>query len=74
VDPIACPWEARTDSPAKKAEQPKNEQNYDDCPQHGISPFINNDEIIGLINPMIFGLAVQKNENSSRNGEDRQYN
>jgi hypothetical protein len=39
MDPTAGFWEARTDPPTEKAEQPKYEQYYDDGPQHEISPF-----------------------------------
>jgi hypothetical protein len=39
VDPIAGLWEAWADPPTEKAEQPQDEQNYDDGPYHEISPF-----------------------------------
>ena len=39
VNPIAGAWEAWTYVSTQKAEQPQDKQNYDDCPQHEISPF-----------------------------------
>jgi hypothetical protein len=39
VNPIASFREATTDPATKKAKQPQDEQNYDDCPQHFVSPF-----------------------------------
>ena len=39
VNPIAGTREARTDVPAEKAEQPQDEQDNNDSPQHEISPF-----------------------------------
>jgi len=39
VDPAAGLWEAWTYVPAEKAEQPQYYQNYDDGPNHDISPF-----------------------------------
>jgi hypothetical protein len=39
VNPTADLREARKHAPTEKAEQPKYEQNYDDRPQHEISPF-----------------------------------
>jgi hypothetical protein len=39
MDPTAGFREAWTDSPTEKAEQPQDEQNYDDSPQHEVSPF-----------------------------------
>jgi len=42
MDPIPGAREARADVPAKKADQPQNEQNNDDSPNHGVSPFLIN--------------------------------
>ncbi len=39
VHPIASARETRTDISAESAEQPQDKQDYDDCPQHEISPF-----------------------------------
>jgi hypothetical protein len=39
VNPIAGLREATTDPATKKAKQPQDEQNYNDCPQHFVSPF-----------------------------------
>jgi hypothetical protein len=39
VNPTAGLWEAWTDSSTKEAEQPQYYQDYDDSPQHEISPF-----------------------------------
>jgi hypothetical protein len=39
MDPTTGFWEARTDPPTEEAKQPKDEQYYNDCPQHKISPF-----------------------------------
>jgi hypothetical protein len=39
VNPTASLREARIYSPTEKAEQPQDYQNYDDRPQHEISPF-----------------------------------
>jgi hypothetical protein len=39
VNPTAEAREAGTDIPTEKAEQPQDYQNYDDRPQHEISPF-----------------------------------
>jgi hypothetical protein len=39
VNPIACLWEAGADVSTEKAEQPQDDQNYNDSPQHEISPF-----------------------------------
>jgi hypothetical protein len=39
MDPTAGFREAWADSPAEKAEQPQYYQDYDDSPQHEISPF-----------------------------------
>jgi hypothetical protein len=41
VDPTAGLGKARADIPAEEAKQPKDEQDYDDGPQHEISPFLN---------------------------------
>jgi hypothetical protein len=38
MDPIASAWETWTDVSTEKAEQPQHEQNYDDGPNHEISP------------------------------------
>jgi hypothetical protein len=38
VNPAACLRDPLANVPAEKAEQPQNEQNDDDCPQHEISP------------------------------------
>jgi hypothetical protein len=40
VNPIAGAREVWKYSPAKKAEQPHDDQDYDDGPQHAISPFL----------------------------------
>jgi hypothetical protein len=42
MDPAASLREAGADIPAKSTEQPEDEQNYDDGPQHEISPFRTN--------------------------------
>jgi hypothetical protein len=39
VNPIAGLGKTGTDPPAEKAQQPQDEQNYYDGPQHEISPF-----------------------------------
>jgi hypothetical protein len=39
MNPAACLREAWTYVPTEKAEQPQYYQNYDDGPQHEISPF-----------------------------------
>ena len=39
MDPTACFREAWTYVPTEKAEQPQDYQDYDDGPQHEISPF-----------------------------------
>jgi len=39
MDPTACLREAGADVPAEKAKKPQDDQNYDDSPQHEISPF-----------------------------------
>ena len=39
MDPTACLRETRTYVPPEKAKQPQYYQNYDDGPQHEISPF-----------------------------------
>lgn len=39
MDPAACLRETWTDAPTEITEQPQNYQNYDDSPQHEISPF-----------------------------------
>jgi hypothetical protein len=39
VNPTARFWEAGTNVPTEKADQPKDYKNYDDRPQHKISPF-----------------------------------
>jgi hypothetical protein len=38
MDPIAGLRDSLADILAKKAQHPQNDQNYDDCPQHEISP------------------------------------
>jgi hypothetical protein len=49
VNPTAGFREARTDVPAEKAEQPQDEQNDDDCPQHEISPLDDVSEATGSV-------------------------
>jgi hypothetical protein len=39
MNPTAGLREPGTDVPAEKAEQPQDYQDYDDSPQHEISPF-----------------------------------
>ena len=39
VNPTACAREAWADVSTEKAEQPQDDQNHDDNPQHKISPF-----------------------------------
>jgi len=39
MDPTAGLWEPWADIPTEKAEQPQDDKNYDDSPQHEISPF-----------------------------------
>ena len=39
MDPAACFREAWANASTQKAEQPQDDQNYDDSPQHEISPF-----------------------------------
>jgi hypothetical protein len=39
VNPTADFREPRADVPAEKSKQPKDYENYDDGPQHGIPPF-----------------------------------
>jgi hypothetical protein len=39
MDPTSESREAWADVPTEKAEQPQYDQNYDDSPQHEISPF-----------------------------------
>jgi len=39
MDPTACLRDPCTYVPAEKAEQPQDYKNYDDCPQHEITPF-----------------------------------
>jgi hypothetical protein len=39
VNPIAGAWESWAYVPTQEAEQPQDEQNHDDSPQHEISPF-----------------------------------
>jgi hypothetical protein len=39
MDPTACLREAWAYVSTEEAEQPQDEQNYDDSPQHEISPF-----------------------------------
>jgi hypothetical protein len=39
MNPAACLREAWTDVPTKKAEQPEDQQDHNDGPQHDISPF-----------------------------------
>lgn len=39
MDPTACFRKSRTNVPTEKAEQPQYYQDYDDSPQHEISPF-----------------------------------
>lgn len=39
MDPTACPRKAWADVPTQKAEQPEDDENYDDCPKHEITPF-----------------------------------
>jgi hypothetical protein len=39
MDPTAGARQAWTDVPTEKSEQPQDEQNNDDSPQHEISPF-----------------------------------
>jgi hypothetical protein len=38
MDPIAGARHSWADIPAQKAEQPQDDENYDDGPQHKISP------------------------------------
>lgn len=39
MNPITGFWEPRADIPAESAERPQDYKNYNDCPQHDISPF-----------------------------------
>jgi hypothetical protein len=39
MDPTACLRETWTDTPTEKAEKSQDHQNYDNSPQHEISPF-----------------------------------
>jgi hypothetical protein len=39
MDPTACLWKTWHNAPAEKAKQPQDDQNYDDSPDHNISPF-----------------------------------
>jgi hypothetical protein len=39
MDPAACFWKSWTNVPTEKAEQPQDNQDHDDGPQHEISPF-----------------------------------
>jgi hypothetical protein len=39
MNPTACSREAGADVSTQKTEQPEDDENYDDSPQHEISPF-----------------------------------
>jgi hypothetical protein len=72
MNPTADFWKIRADSSAEEAEQPEYEKNYDDGPQHGIPPLNYGMDATGLCGRMARKSPVQQNEDSGRDGENRQ--
>jgi hypothetical protein len=74
VNPIARARESWTYVPTEKAEQPQDYQNYDNGPQHEISPFEGSLKdlfgVTGSLDRAAVVLATQQDEDASRNGED----
>jgi hypothetical protein len=71
VNPIAGLREAWTDSSTEKAEQPQDEQDYDDGPQHDVSPFERPIGCCRLPDRVTADQKVQQVENSSYVGDSQ---
>jgi hypothetical protein len=74
VNPVSGAREPRADIPPEKSEQPQDEQNDDNGPQHTLSPFswIDPPEATGSPGRVAPKLPAQQDEDAGCDGEDRQ--